>query len=234
MKKLNGIILMLGILLLLVSHNANAQETEVIEEEKESPFTAGVDLVSTYVWRGTMLGGTSLQPLVEYSVGGFTAGGWGSFDMSNAAGWTEADLYISYGFDFGLSLGVTDYYFHEAGSWLEFSDSISSHAIEINAGYKYKGLSLGVNYTLNNSELAAGTKAGTTYFELGYSFKNVNLFIGAGDGWHTSTTEFEVCNIGLSVNKELKFSDKFSLPVSGLISMNPQREIFHVVGAISF
>lgn len=228
---------MLGLFLVVLTPNLFAQDTEVAEEEvteSDSPFTAGVDLVSTYVWRGTMLGGTSLQPLVEFSSGGFTAGGWGSFDLSNAEGLTEADLYISYGFDFGLSLGVTDYYFHQAGSWLELGDSISSHAIEINAGYEIKGLSLAANYTANDSSLGDGTKAGTVYFEAGYAFKNVNFFIGAGDGWHTSTTEFEVCNIGLSVSKELKFSDKFSLPVSGLLSMNPQQEVFHVVGVISF
>ena len=69
---------------------------------------------------------------------------------------------------------------------------------------------------------------------MGYPLKNVNLFIGGGDGWHTTTTEFEVCNIGLSVSKELKFTDKFSLPVKGLLSLNPQQELLHIVGVISF
>lgn len=238
MKKFSRIIFVLGLLLLVGMTNVKAQEEEaVVEEEEESPFTAGVDIASTYVWRGVQLGGTSMQPFAEFSAGGFTIGGWGSFDMSNFNGFPEADLYVSYGFDFGLSLGITDYYF--GGSWFEFEDKISTHAIEINAGYEINGFSIGANYTVNNSINGAGTKGGTVYFELGYAYKNANFFIGAGDGWHhtaglTGDDALEVCNIGMSVSKELKFSDKFSLPVSGSIALNPQAEIFHVVGVISF
>jgi hypothetical protein len=79
------------------------------EDEKTSPFTAGADFYSNYVWRGTKFGtGPAFQPSVKYTSGGLTIGVWGSFD---ASGYTEADPYISFSLPFGLSLGLTDYYY---------------------------------------------------------------------------------------------------------------------------
>ncbi len=234
MKKLNRIFLMLT-LLVVVANNMFAQETEVVEEEKDSPFSVGADLVSSYVWRGVKLGGPALQPVVEFSTSGLIIGAWGSFGLGLAdEAVNEADLYISYQFDFGLSLGVTDYYY-QGLPYFRYDTDSAAHSFEVNASYAIKGFSLAANYILNDaSNGGAGSVGGDMYFELGYEFENFNVFIGAGDGWHTSTTEFEVCNIGISASKELKISDKFSLPVSGLISVNPQLETFNIVGTITF
>lgn len=40
--------------------------------------SAGVDLVSGYVWRGQDLGGVSLQPSASIAYKGFSLGAWGS------------------------------------------------------------------------------------------------------------------------------------------------------------
>ena len=40
--------------------------------------STGLDLVSTYVWRGTKLSGASIQPLLQFTKGGFSIGSWGS------------------------------------------------------------------------------------------------------------------------------------------------------------
>ena len=63
--------------------------------------------------------------------------------------------------------------------------------------------------------------------------------MGAGNGWHTTYKEngddvFAVCNIGLKTSKELKISDKFSLPVTGLVCFNPDKEEFNIVVGLSF
>ncbi|MDF1546893.1 MAG: hypothetical protein P1P88_03675 [Bacteroidales bacterium] len=234
MKNYQRGILAVSVLLIAISANIKAQESEVVEEEVSSPFTVGADLVSSYVWRGVKFGGPALQPMVEFSKSGFTLGAWGSFGIGPVdEAVNEADLYVSYGFDFGLSIGLSDYYYQGA-PYFEYGDSISSHALEINVGYEIKNLSISANYILNNSTYGAGSVGGDMYFELAYAFKNFNFFIGAGDGWHTSTNNFEVCNIGISASKELKISDKFSLPVSGLVSINPQLETLNIVGTITF
>lgn len=208
--------------------NLNAQD------ESSSSFDAGADIVSNYIWRGTKFGtGPAVQPFVEFSAGNFTIGSWGSFGVTDNEA-AEADLYLSYGFDFGLSLGLTDYYY-PGTPYTDYSstDSTGSHGFEINAGYEIGGLSIGANYMLNQAG-AAGTAGGDMYFELGYGFESVSVFVGGGNGWHTSTGDFALCNIGMTVSKEIEISEKFALPVSGSVIFNPDRDQFYVVFGVSF
>jgi len=199
----------------------------------KAQFSVGSDLVSRYVWRGSDYGNSAaLQPTVEYEAGDFTIGAWGSFALSGTDAFNEADLYASYGFDFGLSLGVTDYYY-PGTKWGEFEDEVSSHALELNLGYELNDLSLAGNYMLNNSVNGAGAEDGVVYFEAGYSFDNVDVFVGAGDGWVSNSGDFEVVNVGLSTSKKIKISETLSLPMFGQVIINPNTEQFHIVVGIS-
>lgn len=212
------------------------------EEEKKSPFSLGADVVSSYVWRGSKIGtGPNIQPWMKFSTGGFTLGAWGSTSFHFDTDVAEMDLYTSYSFGFGLSLGVTDYYY-QSTPYFQFQGDTSSHAFEINAAYTIKNLSLSANYIINdasNGGPANKPGGGDMYFEMGYSFKNFGVFAGAGNGWHTTYKEndddvFAVCNIGLKASKELKITEDFSLPVSGVLSVNPDREQLNLVIGISF
>lgn len=226
MKKFSTIIVIMIFCFSIISENTNAQE-----EESSSPFSLGADFVSNYVWRGTKFGsGPNVQPYVEFGIAGLTVGSWGSFAF-NTTSVVENDFYLSYGFDFGLSLGVTDYYYQ--GPLFEFSDSTGSHALELNGSYEIGGLSLSANYIVNEAG-GAGTAGGDMYFEATYSFENFNIFMGAGDGWHTTTGDFEVVNVGVSTASEIKITDQFSIPVFGSVIVNPQAEIAYVVLGFSF
>jgi hypothetical protein len=206
--------------------NLNAQT------ESSTSFDAGADIVSNYIWRGTIFGtGPAIQPYVEFSAGNFAIGSWGSFGFTDNEA-AEADLYLSYGFDFGLSIGLTDYYY-PGTSYFDYSSASGSHGFEVNLGYEISGFSIGANYMLNEAP-GAGTAGGDMYFELGYSFESVSLFAGGGDGWHTSTGDFALCNIGLSVSKEIQITEKFALPLSGSMIWNPDKEQYYVVAGISF
>lgn len=199
------------------------------EEDKESNFSVGADVYSNYVWRGSKLGkGPSFQPSVKFITGGLTLGVWGAFD---AAGYTEADPYISYSFPFGLSLGLTDYYLPGLEAF-DFSKSTGSHALELNAGFAVGGLNLSANYILNEAG-GVGSTGGDMYFQAGYSFKYFNLFLGAGDGWYTSDGDFNICNVGLGTSKEIKITDTFSVPVTGQVILNPEKEQFYLVVGFS-
>ncbi len=199
-------------------------------QAQESSWTAGVDLYSNYIWRGTKYGtGPAIQPSVKFNTGGLNIGVWGSFDSN---GYTEVDPYISYSFSNGLSLGLTNYYY--PGSAAEGTSLFEedANAYEINAGYTTGGLSLSANYILNEAPIAASAGE-DLYFQAGYAFEKFSLLVGAGDGWHTSDGEFNVCNIGIGTSKEIKITDSFSIPVSGQVILNPEREQLYVVVGIS-
>ncbi|MDD4226845.1 MAG: hypothetical protein WCY58_04295 [Mariniphaga sp.] len=189
-------------------------------------WTTGIDIYSSYVWRGTKFGsGPAFQPSVEYNTGRFVMGAWGSFNASDNES-PEADIYASYTIDLSetasLMLTLTDYYF-PGYSWFK----AESHYLEPMLSIKMGQLTLTGAYMMNNSE-------GDTYLEAGYQAGSVNLFAGAGDGAYTSNSKFNLCNIGIGTSKELKINDVFSIPVSGAIILNPSSEQFFITAGISF
>jgi hypothetical protein len=227
-----GVTVLLMVSMIITPGKLNAQQ-----EDPSSPFSVGGDLVSSYLWRGTKFGtGPAIQPYVELGLGNFSIGGWGSYCFTSDEA-AEADLYFSYGFDFGLSIGLTDYYF-PGTPYFDYSTETGSHAFEINLGYEIGGLSLGANYFLNEAG-SAGTAGGDMYFEVAYGFDSFGFVLGAGNGWHTmeadaDESDFAVCNIGLTASKKVKITDSYSLPLSGALILNPDTEQFHVVAGISF
>jgi len=224
MKKLRLLMIAMVAIMIVSSTRINAQD-----EAPKSSFEVGADVYTNYIWRGTKLGtGPALQPSVKFVTGGLTLGVWGSFD---ANGFMETDPYISYSFPFGLSLGMTDYYLPGL-QFFEVSDTAGSHAFELNAGFTKGGLSLSANYILNEAGGISST-GGDMYFQAGYTFKIFSIFLGAGDGWHTSDGDFAVCNIGIGATKEIKITDTFSIPVNGQVILNPEKEQLYVVVGFS-
>lgn len=208
----------------------NVNQVKAQEEESQSKFNVNADLYTNYIWRGSKLGtGPALQPSVTFKTGGLAVGVWGSFD---ASGYMEADPFVSYSFPFGLSLGITDYYL-PGRPLFEVSDTAGNHALELNGGFTKWGLTLNANYIVNEAGGVASL-GGDMYFQAGYAFKYFNIFLGAGDGWHTSDGDFALCNVGIGTTKEIKITDTFAIPVTGQIIVNPEREQLFVVVGFSF
>lgn len=213
MKK--TITLMAFVIMTICSLNIKAQEN--------TSWTTGVDLYSSYVWRGAKFGsGPAMQPTLKYTNGGFSIGAWGSYCFSTNEA-TEADLFASYGVSLGekssLTFAVTDYYFPTA----EYFDG-DSHYFEPMITIGLGKFSLAGAYMTNAEDV---------YFEAGLAAGPVTLFAGAGDGQYTKDTNFNLCNVGLKTSKSLKISDSFSIPVSGSVILNPSTEQFHIVVGIS-
>ena len=191
--------------------------------------STGMDLYSTYVWRGVAYSGPSWQPYVDLAVGDLTIGAWGSQGYD---GFQEMDLYISYSLG-DLSAGLTSYYY-PGSNWTEEG----SQAYEVNLGYSLGSISIGANYILNEAA-DAGSAGGDMYFELGYSGSAADIFVGAGNGWHSLDTdpdedEFAPVNIGITKSKDIVITESFSIPLTGAVIYNPNTEQLYILAGISF
>ncbi len=209
----------------------------IMMAKAESPVFVGVDFYNRYVWRGMDLGNSpSIQPTLKYTIGGFSIGAWGAFATNSE--FSEADLIATYAFPFGLTLVASDYFASSTGlnstDYFNYSnDSTSFHAYELSATYTYKGLTLLGGYYLNES-VGAATSGGDTYAEVKYTFENsLNFFVGAGNGFYTSDTDFMVCNVGVGASKTIQVTDSFSIPMNAAVIVNPERKNIHFTIGIS-
>lgn len=227
MKRKNT--LLTGLIIILVF---STYVSAFSQKGSASKFSIGSDFYSNYIWRGSKLGtGPAIQPSMKYSANWLTIGAWGSFDFS---GYQEADLYLSFTLPAGINLGITDYYFPTL-EYTDYTEASGSHAFEINAGFTAGGFNLTANYIINEAG-GIGSSGGDKYFQAGYSFKFFDIFLGAGDGWHTYDPEsgednFAVCNLGIGTSRIIKVTDTFNIPVAGQLIFNPdKKQMFLVVG----
>jgi hypothetical protein len=216
MKKVYGFLLFM--VMLIAVENVKAQ------------FSPGVDLYSSYVWRGAKFGsGPAIQPYVDYTTGGFSVGAWGSICTSTDEAY-EMDLYAKYALPFGLTIGLNDYYFGSSDSTGFFVGDYfkgTSHYFEPTLSFTAGGFSIMGAYMI-------GDGVADTYLEAGYGIGNVSLFVGAGNGQYTSDGGFMVCNVGVKATEELKITETFSIPMNGSVILNPSTQAFHIVVGVSF
>jgi len=204
------------------------------EKESESPISIGADLVSRYVWRGLDYGASpSIQPYIEAGIWNFTLGAWGAY-TTNLPGVQEMDLSLNYTIMDMVSVGVIDYFFPDevfGYDYYEWRKDSSNHVLEATA--TFNGLenlpltaTLGVNL-FNDSN-------NSVYFELGYGFSILDVFLGVGNGVYTTDTDFGVVNVGIKASKEIPITDKYGLPISASLITNPNAKQVHLVFGVSF
>jgi hypothetical protein len=220
------------------------------QEESALDFSVGADVVSSYVWRGQYLGGASIQPGVGLSVGGFSAGVWGSTDIVNLVSPKEFDLSVGYEIS-GVSLGITDYWIvpqdDSRPRYFNYDkDKETAHTFEVTVGYTLPvesfplSLSWSTNFAGFDGVKSNGKTAYSSYFEASYPFSVKNISLDAAIGltpWETSfygAGGFSVLNVSLKAAKEIKITDSFSLPVFGQVVVNPRTEDAFLVLGISF
>jgi len=226
------------------------------EDDGKPEFSLGADFVSSYVWRGMYLAGTSIQPAVNLTVGDFSIGAWGSTEISGFSWDKEVDLTVSYSFG-NFTAGLFNYWVSEEGkyNYFDFSES-TDHLLEVNLLYSFDSfpLTLGWNTIIAGADHywdknGKSKRAFSTYIEAAYAFsvKEVNLeaTVGASpwksstlytsDDWgFTGSDKFSVINIALTASKDIKINDKHSLGIFGQLAFNPSKEDAFFVFGIRF
>jgi hypothetical protein len=235
--------------LLISTVNVFAQDsTDVAPLASSSSFDLGMDVQSRYIWRGIQLGGNSAsaQPWAEFSSGGFAIGAWGAYNMGGLGTGNEADFYMSYSFSDAISLTVTDYFFPGEGSGGYFpynKGHVFEALLSLSGGENFPvNLTVATNFggAIKYDDGDEEKSAYSTYVELSYGTTvgevELGFFAGgvfADDNGYYLTDGSGVINLGISVAKEVKLSESFSLPVNSAIILNPDSEDIYLTFGFS-
>ena len=204
--------------------------------------SAGGDIVSSYIWRGTDCGETSIQPHLSVAYKGFSLGAWGSVGL-NSEDTKEMDFTLGYTYG-GLSLALTDYWFFPSDESLQigyfkYAAHNTQHVFEITAGYDFgvMGISWNTNFAGSDYHNADGKRSYSTYIALTAPFKLAGLDWNAEVGltpWEGAYADrFNVTNLSLKASKELPITREFSLPLFAQVVFNPYTQGAHFVFGLS-
>ncbi|MEX0747412.1 MAG: TorF family putative porin [Rhodothermales bacterium] len=202
-------------------------------------FSVGADVVSRYIWRGTDYGeSVSVQPTLAFATGGFKVGSWASYAVDPSSGaFNEHDLWMSFSVG-NISLGVTDYYFPNAGAaFFNFDDGGGAHWIEpfvSFTGPEALPISLFAGYFAYNDP------DNSVYLSASYPFAvdGVNLLFttsaSAGESVLYGTDKFGIVELNLKASKAISLTENFALPLSVAYILNPYAEKSYLVFGLSF
>lgn len=212
----------------------------------KAQFATGADIVSSYVWRGVpqdlsvagnpTLASPNIQPYVSFTTGGLTLGSWAS--SSFLGNIKEVDLYATYAFSSAFAVTLTDYNYNFAyqPNYFKYGNG-TGHVFEGTLAYTGAAFSASVNTMFAGADKKpsdASKQALSTYIELGYQINPLaKIFLGGvlGQSNNYLTTGAGVTNVGIKVTKSIAITDKFSLPVYGILGANPYaKNAFFVAG----
>jgi len=190
--------------------NVSAQEEKALDDQQtkgKTPvsFNFGADLMSRYIWRGTDYGNSpAIQPNLNFSVGGFSIGAWGSYSFTghkvqindttsiHAGNYAEFDLYISYTYKW-FTLMVFDFFIpnpidpNYKVRYFDYRNSSTGHGLELSLAFNgtekvplqilVGTLIYGADKNQDSSGVyGLGTKNNfSTYIEASYKFNVVGI-----------------------------------------------------------
>ncbi|MCU7497380.1 MAG: hypothetical protein HF314_06625 [Ignavibacteria bacterium] len=205
----------------------------------------GVDIVSSYNWRAIDFGNSpAIQPYISLSAYNFELTGWGSYALiaqeekeGKSVPFSEIDLSLKYSIPTEIGTfapGVVDFFYpyenmrYSDYKGVEAEESKGAHWVNVSltyAGPEAFPVSLTADYAAHNDPDKP------VYFEASYPVKiketNLSVFLGAAKGkgkaslYGIEDGKLAIVNAGVTVSKELKITNEFSLPVSTSFVMNP-------------
>jgi len=230
----------------------------------QDTLKATAELVSHYVWRGSMATVSptpNFQPTMAYGHGPVEIGVWGSTDF--AGSYKEVDPYISFSSGL-LKITITDYNWNFGkANYFNYKNTETGHIFEGSIAYSGPQsfpVSVSINtmfYGYDKKRDANGIPDSSkqnfsTYIELGCTKGAVSYFFGftpfAGyynnygfTAWdpEAGKKSFSIVNIGATIARSIKITDSFSLPVRATLVINPsatfsQQDYVHLVFGITF
>ena len=204
--------------------------------------SAGADIVSSYIWRGTDCGGVSIQPNLSVGYKGLSLAAWGSVGIDRKDT-KELDFTLGYSHK-GFSAAVTDYWFFPSDAdlqkgYFKYGAHNTQHVFEGTLAYDFgvMGIAWNTNFAGNDYCNADGKRSYSTYIALTAPFKLGGLDWTAEVGltpWEgLYADKFNVTNLTLAAAKEVSITSKFSLPLFAQVTFNPYTQGAYFVFGLS-
>ncbi|MDR3653950.1 MAG: hypothetical protein P4L34_13390 [Paludibacter sp.] len=213
----------------------------------KAQFATGADIVSSYVWRGIpqdrpivgnpTLGSPNFQPFVSFTTSKVTLGSTASTSFQGNI--KEVDLYATYAFSSAFAFTLNDYNwgFTPGISYFNYGKG-TDHIYEATLNYTNTAFSASLNTMFAGADkLSNGNNAFSSYLELNYQLTPAaKVILGAALNESPNiyfTSGFGIVNVGLKVTKAIDITDKFSLPVYGILEANPYSGNIYFVAGIT-
>ncbi len=233
MKKIK--VLIICVISILATTNVKAQ------------FATGADIVSSYIWRGIpqdrtiegnpTLGSPNFQPFISFTTGKFILGSTAS--SSFVGNVKEVDLYATYVISKAFAFTLNDYNwgFTPGNSYFNYGKG-TDHIFEASLNYTNNAFSASLNSMFAGADkLSNGNNAFSSYLELNYQLTPIaKVILGAALNKSPNiyfTSGFGIVNVGLRVTKAIEITDKFSLPIYGILEANPYSGNIYFVAGIT-
>lgn len=202
--------------------------------QKESPFTASLELSSKYMWRGIEYGTAPVAfPMLAYNYEGLNVFAMGAYAFDGSH--QEVDFGLSYSYKNYFTIGLADYYYPSSvGSYdkyFDFRNKSTGHSVEAYATLTPLKLPFWLTistYVYGADKNLEGKQAFSSYAELGYTFafdesNALSFAVGANlnRGFYTDYEYgFNVVNASIKYATAFKLGN-FILPVSASYIFNP-------------
>lgn len=202
---------------------------EVAASEKGS-IRADFEFLSRHYWRGAQMGNApAFEPNVTYSIKGFSLSVWAAVTANES--YTEVDIIPSYTLG-NFTATLYDYYNPvqgETNKYLDFSDELSRHSLELALKYNGQGLFPLTTYLgtflYGDKNKETGDPFYSTYLEFAYPFllANNGLEVHAGltpfKGYYSEG--FALVSTGIKATRKVKLAPKVEMPVKLSFFFNP-------------
>lgn len=198
------------------------------QDDDNISITSSIDSVSEYVFRGVSLGGNSIQPSTEISVGNFTVGAWYSVGLGadSDVQADEVDLYAGYSVPLdgpiSLDLGITYYHYPQSGAVFETEGgSAGSYEVYGSVGFSDIALSpsASVYYDFTLESLTLEGSLGHS-FDLSRPGWSTDLGLTGGHVEADGGGDYQWATATVALNKAI--TDSIGFYVSGNFSLNSE------------
>lgn len=214
------------------------------QTEASSPVEVGAELefMNNYVWRGMATGHPYAAGALAVSWRGLTLGTFALTGLAGGGEYQELDFSIAYTLG-GLSFGLNDYWSSPTEvPYFHLRPRTTGHTLEAFVAYDFGPLSAAWYTNVAGSDLQEdGRRAWSSYFELTsaeWSFLTcqwqAQLGISPWASDYYGTRRFSVCEVGLSVSRDIVSTEDFSIPLVLRASVNPTDRAFYFIFGFRF